>query len=69
MTKNQKVQVTLDSARPSRTALTRSAADAFLYRREETLLETAGKFRLNEELQIPPNIFLLSVFFQEETIF
>jgi very-short-patch-repair endonuclease len=31
----------------------RSATEAFLYRRLETLPETAGKFRLNVELPIP----------------
>ena len=31
----------------------RSATEAFLYRRLETLPETAGKFRLNAELPIP----------------
>ena len=31
----------------------RSATEAFLYRRLETLQETAGKFRLNVELPIP----------------
>jgi very-short-patch-repair endonuclease len=31
----------------------RSATEAFLYRRLETLAETAGKFRLNAELPIP----------------
>jgi len=31
----------------------RSATEAFLYRRLETLAETAGRFRLNAELQIP----------------
>ncbi len=31
----------------------RSASEAFLYRRLETLPETAGKFRLNVELPIP----------------
>ena len=31
----------------------RSATEAFLYRRLETLAETAGKFRLNTELPIP----------------
>ena len=31
----------------------RSASEAFLYRRLETLAETAGKFRLNVELPIP----------------
>jgi len=31
----------------------RSASEAFLYRRLETLPETAGKFRLNVELSIP----------------
>ena len=31
----------------------RSATEAFLYRRLETLTETAGKFRLNAELPIP----------------
>ncbi len=31
----------------------RSASEAFLYRRLETLPETAGKFRLNAELPIP----------------
>lgn len=31
----------------------RSATEAFLYRRMETLSETAGKFRLNAELPIP----------------
>lgn len=31
----------------------RSATEAFLYHRLETLLETAGKFRLNVELPIP----------------
>ncbi|MEW6667252.1 MAG: DEAD/DEAH box helicase family protein [Thermodesulfobacteriota bacterium] len=31
----------------------RSASEAFLYRRLETLPETAGKFRLNSELPIP----------------
>src|SRR5438046_5433908 len=31
----------------------RSSSEAFLYRRLETLSETAGKFRLNVELQIP----------------
>jgi len=31
----------------------RSATEAFLYRRLETLAETAGKFRLNVELPIP----------------
>jgi hypothetical protein len=31
----------------------RSASEAFLYRRLETLPETAGRFRLNVELPIP----------------
>jgi very-short-patch-repair endonuclease len=31
----------------------RSATEAFLYRRLETLAETAGRFRLNAELPIP----------------
>ena len=31
----------------------RSATEAFLYRRLETLQETAGRFRLNVELPIP----------------
>ena len=31
----------------------RSATEAFLYRRLETLPETAGRFRLNAELPIP----------------
>ena len=31
----------------------RSATEAFLYRRLETLTETAGRFRLNAELPIP----------------
>jgi very-short-patch-repair endonuclease len=31
----------------------RSASEAFLYRRLESLSETAGKFRLNVELPIP----------------
>lgn len=31
----------------------RSASEAFLYRRLETLSETSGKFRLNVELPIP----------------
>jgi very-short-patch-repair endonuclease len=31
----------------------RSASEAFLYRRLETLAETAGRFRLNEKLPIP----------------
>lgn len=31
----------------------RSATEAFLYRRLETLLQTAGRFRLNAELPIP----------------
>jgi very-short-patch-repair endonuclease len=31
----------------------RSASEAFLYRRLETLAETAGRFRLNAELPIP----------------
>lgn len=31
----------------------RSATEAFLYRRLETLSETAGRFRLNAELSIP----------------
>src|SRR5207248_3675741 len=31
----------------------RSATEAFLYRRLETLAETAGRFRLNVELPIP----------------
>jgi len=31
----------------------RSATEAFLYRRLETLTETAGKFQLNAELPIP----------------
>ncbi len=31
----------------------RSAGEAFLYRRLETLPETAGRFRLNVELPIP----------------
>ena len=31
----------------------RSATEAFLYRRLETLPETAGRFRLNVELPIP----------------
>ncbi|MCX5653213.1 MAG: DUF559 domain-containing protein [Planctomycetota bacterium] len=39
---------------PTRKARTaRSATDAFLYRRLETLPETAGRFRLNVELPIP----------------
>jgi hypothetical protein len=33
----------------------RSAVEAFLYRRLETLPETAGRFRLNFELPIPFN--------------
>jgi very-short-patch-repair endonuclease len=33
--------------------LARSASEAFLYRRLETLPETAGRFRLNVELPIP----------------
>ncbi|MCU0871808.1 MAG: DEAD/DEAH box helicase family protein [Pirellulaceae bacterium] len=35
------------------TARARSASEAFLYRRLETLSETAGRFRLNVELPIP----------------
>jgi superfamily II DNA or RNA helicase/very-short-patch-repair endonuclease len=35
------------------TARARSATEAFLYRRLETLPETAGRFRLNAELSIP----------------
>jgi hypothetical protein len=35
----------------------RSASEAFLYRRLETLPETAGRFRLNVELAIPFNGF------------
>jgi hypothetical protein len=31
----------------------RSSTEAFLYRRLETLPETAGRFRLNAELPIP----------------
>jgi hypothetical protein len=31
----------------------RSATEAFLYRRLETLADTAGRFRLNVELPIP----------------
>jgi very-short-patch-repair endonuclease len=34
-------------------ARARSASEAFLYRRLETLPETAGRFRLNTELPIP----------------
>jgi very-short-patch-repair endonuclease len=34
-------------------ARARSASEAFLYRRLETLAATAGRFRLNEELPIP----------------
>jgi very-short-patch-repair endonuclease len=34
-------------------ARARSASEAFLYRRLETLAETAGRFRLNSELPIP----------------
>jgi very-short-patch-repair endonuclease len=34
-------------------ARARSATEAFLYRRLETLPETAGKFRLNVELPLP----------------
>ena len=34
-------------------ARARSATEAFLYRRLETLPETAGRFRLNAELPIP----------------
>jgi superfamily II DNA or RNA helicase/very-short-patch-repair endonuclease len=34
-------------------ARARSASEAFLYRRLETLAETAGRFRLNTELPIP----------------
>src|SRR5438132_7498776 len=34
-------------------ARARSASEAFLYRRLETLAETAGRFRLNAELPIP----------------
>jgi len=37
------------------TARARSASEAFLYRRLETLHETAGRFRLNIELPIPFN--------------
>jgi len=39
-----------DADRPDRA---RSATEAFLYRRLETLAETAGRFRLNAELAIP----------------
>jgi very-short-patch-repair endonuclease len=35
------------------TARARSATEAFLYRRLETLPETAGRFRLNVQLPIP----------------
>lgn len=35
------------------TARARSASEAFLYRRLDTLAETAGRFRLNTELPIP----------------
>src|SRR5262249_30356487 len=35
------------------TARVQSASEAFLYRRLETLPETAPRFRLNEELPIP----------------
>jgi very-short-patch-repair endonuclease len=34
-------------------ARARSASEAFLYRRLETLADTAGRFRLNAELPIP----------------
>jgi len=39
-----------DADRPARA---RSATEAFLFRRLETLAETAGRFRLNAELPIP----------------
>ena len=38
---------------PKASSRARSATEAFLYRRLETLPETAGRFRLNAELPIP----------------
>ena len=40
---------------PSGAGRARSASEAFLYRRLETIKETVGKFRLNVELPIPFN--------------
>jgi len=44
---------TLDFSTQLGTARARSASEAFLFRRLETLAATAGKFRLNVELPIP----------------
>jgi superfamily II DNA or RNA helicase/very-short-patch-repair endonuclease len=44
---------TLDSSTQLATDRARSASEAFLYRRLETLAATAGRFRLNVELPIP----------------
>ena len=45
----------VDAAHPTKLGeqQARSATEAFLYRRLESLPATAGKFRLNEELPIP----------------
>ena len=43
----------IGAARGERADRTQIATEAFLYRRLETLPETAGRFRLNAELPIP----------------